>query len=97
MLSGSVFSTVRLFISASYTQNTRGSLFRERVGKRKIVKKEEKRERERQLLAGKQVPSIARDDGSLRITLQPYTRRALETNGVTFCNYTFRVDADFAQ
>lgn len=66
MLSGSVFSTATVYFCASYTGNTRGSLFRERVGKGRT----EERGSERKTAAG-QASSIDRGRRSLRITSPP--------------------------
>lgn len=62
---------------------TRGSLFRERVGKRRIAK--EAGERERQPLASKFHRSRATIVTHYLTTL---CASRVETNGVTFCNYT---------
>ena len=45
MLSGSVFSTATVYFCASYTENTRGSLFRKKMKKRRIEEREKKREK----------------------------------------------------
>lgn len=67
MLSGSVFSTATVYFCASCTENTRGSLFKER--EREGGPKERGTSSERQPLASK-------FHRSLYITLPPCTRHA---------------------
>lgn len=78
MLSGSVFSTATVYFCASYTENIRGSLFRERE-REKVggLKEQGETDKRWKTAAGKQVSSTERDD---RYTLPCHPTRVTRGN-----------------